>query len=133
MLFRSQQRCFCNQNKIEISTIELQASLWGRHTGRIITGFLAICSLLVKSITKKILVGYTLGKRISGELKGVRRYYVIRTWLDDRFLKNTPDYKDSYFGRLPEYAKGQGHNILMLAGISGNYLKILNEIGRAHV
>lgn len=72
-----------------------------------------------------------LGKKIENLLKKpAENPYVIRTWIYERSFSENNDYKDSFFGILPDYISKKGQ-VIIIGGLIGNYPAICEKIGRA--
>lgn len=79
-------------------------------------------------LLRKWLIPRSLIRRSHDGLSGSRPFYVIRTWLDGRFLKKAnPAVEDSYFGRLPQEAKDRGENVLIVAGVLNSFGKVVGK------
>jgi hypothetical protein len=118
---------YCDQNKIRIKSLQKQSSVIKGVLQRLHSA-LNIFTLFLKVTLRKTYIYLLLRGRIEKELALTSRYYVIRTWLDSRFLKRGRTYRDAFFGSLPGYIKEEGFTLLILAGILDNYAKIINSL-----
>lgn len=123
-----QLKDYCNKNKIEIVSLENNTLIWIKEIKQLFNCSLRLFLFILRVIIQKTFIIYKLGARVRRELKSGKKFYVIRTWIDDRFLEKNGSYRDAYFGKLPEYVIGQGHNLLILGGILKSYLKIVSRI-----
>lgn len=54
--------------------------------------------------------------------------YILRTWVYSSSFSNGNKFSDSFFGRLPDFLIKEGKKLIILAGIIGNYRKIIKKI-----
>jgi hypothetical protein len=77
----------------------------------------------------KIIVSkWYFSRRAREKIKPDCRYYVLRSWFYDRSITEN-GYNDSFFGTLPDFLS-RHKNVLILAGIIGNYRAIAQKIAR---
>ena len=120
-------KVYCYQNSIKITSLENPFIFRMRGSYEKVFFALKIIVFLIKTFARKIYVTHELKYKIREEIDNKKDYYVIRTWLDGRFLTTGADYQDAYFGKLPGYAIKNGYNVLLLAGILNNYREIINK------
>jgi len=121
-----QLKTYCIQNNVQITSLE-------RHVVTVIRkaqekAYAAIKNIffIIKTVIRRNYIPKGLRLRIKNDIANTRNYYVIRTWLDNRFLSEKD--RDAYFGKLPEYVMKNGHSVLILAGIINNYSKVVHNI-----
>lgn len=87
--------------------------------------------IFVLNIWKKIyLARKHFAKKFNKQIKATGSYYVLRTWMFERCFNSRNDYKDAYFGELPDFISKKGMKLLIIAGILNNYNGILKTIKR---
>jgi len=119
---------YCRRNNIPVKSVDSRFILMIKKAcGRLVV-FLRIIKLLLRTLYRKIYADCLWGGKFSGIPEGGGAYYVIRTWLDGRFLINDQPAAYAYFGNLPEYVADSGHSVLVLAGIVDNFRKIVNKV-----
>ena len=123
-----QLRAYCNKNNITIVPVRPAIILWLNKMFKELYLLLRAIFFLLKVAIRKLRIPRALRLRIKRAIDIGKDYYVIRTWLDDRFLKTNGLYSDAYFGRLPAYVVDRGYKLLMLAGIINNYTKVVKKI-----
>lgn len=77
---------------------------------------------------KKYISNRYLRKRLTGKSKRDKPYYVIKTFIYDSSFDSSNNYRDSFFGVLPEYIRKRGEEVLILANILGDYQKAVTNI-----
>jgi len=69
-----------------------------------------------------------LDKKFAREVPPAIKYYVIRSWFYESSINQNHEYRDSFFGRLPEHLVRRGKKLLVVAGILGDYRTIVTKI-----
>lgn len=96
----------------------------------VLIGYAKLAQVYLKTLKEYFYVrGYAHNFR--RRLKEIRNPYVIRTWLDTRFL-NAKNNEDAYFGRLGDYIASRGFTPVYVAGIISNYKAILRKLATSH-
>lgn len=126
-IYRQLKECR-DLNNTNIASLDNAILALIKNAGRKLYDLFKISLFLSKAVIQKAYSSYKLNTTIGERLDSNKKYYVIRTWLDSRFLKDAGYSKDPYFGRLPEYIKEQGYNLLVFAGILSDYSKATNLI-----
>lgn len=119
---------YCKKNQLDIVSLEKPIVILLQKLYKRFYAILKIRMYLLATLFKKMCITFILKARIRKEINNNDNYYVIRTWLDNRFLAGAGNYHDAYFGRLPEYAVEHGHKVLIIAGIVNSYLKVIRNI-----
>lgn len=122
-----QIRAYCAQNSLKVSTLE--RFIWFRELREKLSALPQIFLSLGKILIRKIYLSYTMGFTMK-KIDNAKKYYVIRTWIDNRFIKDSDIYRDSYFGKLPQYIAAEGYDVIILAGIIGDYREANRKINR---
>ena len=68
------------------------------------------------------------GKKFACEVQREGKYYVLRSWFYSSSINQDNEYRDSCFGMLPEYLVKKGKQLLVVAGIIGDYKSIVSKI-----
>lgn len=93
----------------------------------VIKGYLAkalrTLLFLLRLFLKKLHISLTFSR-----FSPKRGCYLIRTWLDKRFLDKKDIYYDAYFGRLPDFLSKSGKPVVIIAGTSDEYKKVFEQI-----
>lgn len=126
-----QLKIYCNHNNIKVVSLEKPILLRLNRILKILYTSLRVMLPLIKALTRKIFVHYTLKFTITKESTEERNYYVLRSWLNKRFFAKDVIYNNAYFGRLSEYIVKQGYNVLLLAGIVNDYIEIVRKIKKS--
>ncbi len=115
---------YCIKSNMEFETLD------NRVTGCMRTGygkmyaFMARIYFISNTIMRKMLIPRSMKKRLKQELPA-NQYYVIRSWVDNRFNEQGDGSFLPFFGNLAEYVTKQGYTLLLLAGIIGNYRNLV--------
>lgn len=123
-----QLKVYCKDNNITIVLTRTSIVLWSKRMFKNLYALFKVMFFLSKIVVRKILIPKPLKLGIENKVGNAQDCYVIRTWLDDRFLKTDSLYNDPYFGRLPAHVISQGYKLLILAGILNSYAKIVKKI-----
>lgn len=84
--------------------------------------------LFIARTWRKIYISrYYLGKALKTSISG-RTYYVIKTFVYNTSFDNNGNYRDSFFGALPEYLKNKKKSVMIFADILGDYKLILRNV-----
>jgi hypothetical protein len=86
--------------------------------------------LFAKIVSRTVYVRFMLSSLINKALNASQSFYVIRTWLDMRFLLGGNDENDAYFGALPAHIR-QRYPLMLFAGIISGHRKIFSKIRKA--
>src|SRR3989304_7065789 len=124
----NQLKIYCNQNNIKLLSLEKYIFLQLRTIYTNCYNLLRIAFSLMKVIMRKVYVSYKMTYGLEGNDYKTKKYYVIRTWLDNRFILSNKDYRDAYFGKLHEYASRNGFKVVFLVGIVRNFREIVQKI-----
>lgn len=90
--------------------------------------FMNIIVFIYQGWYRKKEINKTIKSRIKRVIQKNETYCVLRTWM---YLKSiSPDYRDSYFGKLPHYMKQSGKNLIVVAGLLDDYSALINKIGK---
>jgi len=81
-------------------------------------------------IYRKYLAHKYLDKKIKNKVKSQEKYYVLRSWFYDKSISPDMEYKDSYFGRLPQYLAHRHKNLIVIAGILGNSSDLIKKMAK---
>ena len=91
---------------------------------QIISRFFFICDSW-----QKIRIAHKhLGEKFASEVQRESKYYVLRSWFYSSSINQDNEYRDSFFGRLPEYLVKKGKKLLVVAGVIGDYKSIVSKI-----
>jgi hypothetical protein len=86
---------------------------------------------LLSSIYRTIIAKYAcqMQKRIDPH----KSYVVIHTWIDNRSFDEKWAYREIYFGKLPEYLKSNGKNVIIVPHVLSTvqYRKTINKIAKS--
>lgn len=118
---------YCRQKGIPFSSLDNGLATETVNLSRKLYLFVARIYVLVAIVLRKVLLSSALGYRIR-KIISANSYYVIRTWVDDRFSENSNSRFLPFFGNLPEHAIRKGYKLLILAGIMGNYRELIWKI-----
>ena len=66
--------------------------------------------------------------KFAREVQRESKYYVLRSWFYSGSINQDNEYRDSFFGRLPEYLVKEGEQLLVVAGVIGDYQSIVSKI-----
>lgn len=69
-----------------------------------------------------------LGEKFASEVQPESKYYVLRSWFYSSSINQDNEYRDSFFGTLPEYLVKKGKRLLIVAGVIGDYKSIVRKI-----
>lgn len=69
-----------------------------------------------------------LGEKFAREVRRESKYYVLRSWFYSSSIDENNEYRDSFFGKLPEYLVKNGKRLLIVAGVIGDYKSIVRKI-----
>lgn len=77
-----------------------------------------------------------IARRFYREQRGIRPrqpLVLINTWVDERSFDNKGSYHENYFGKLPDYLKKSGKNVIIVPHIltTGPYRKILDDMSKS--
>ena len=85
-------------------------------------------------------VAYTLSKALLSQvlikmfchvpIDSKSRYIVVATLMDEGCFRGDGEYKDIYFGELPDYMSKNGVPVLVYGGVRNNLWKLLNVLRR---
>lgn len=67
-------------------------------------------------------------KRFTIEVRTKNKCYVLRSWFYSNSITAKNEYNDSFFGKLPGHLVQKGKNLIVIAGIIGNYKSIAKAI-----
>ena len=124
-----QVACYCRRNNIQFESLDNRLMQWIKNRGsNLLYTFMACIYLIMNMAVRKMLLPGSLRTRIQREIGGINSYYVIRTWLDDRFGVGADSSFLPFFGKLPQYVMQKGYNFILLAGIIGNYRDMVRRI-----
>ena len=79
----------------------------------------------------KALAHALLDKKAKDRLRSLKDAYLIRSWISSGPNEPWHEEKDAYFGRLPAHLRDQGKNVVLMAGISGNFIRALGRLRNA--
>ncbi|MFA5156162.1 MAG: hypothetical protein WC532_02065 [Candidatus Omnitrophota bacterium] len=99
----------------------------GRQREKLID-FIRLARLLMVMLKRKITLLFTLRSEIKKYLAANKDLYVIRTWLDRRFLSAENYRNDAYFGSLPYSAIERGRKVVILGGIINSFGEIIKKL-----
>lgn len=68
------------------------------------------------------------GKKFAREVRRESKYYVLRSWFYSSSIDENNEYRDSFFGKLPEYLVKNSKKLLIVAGVIGDYKSIVRKI-----
>lgn len=66
--------------------------------------------------------------KISNKLSEKKKYYILRSWFYNKSISEDRDYKDAYFGKLPQYLNEKIDDFVVVAGILQNYSEMIKRI-----
>jgi hypothetical protein len=69
-----------------------------------------------------------LSKKLVSVFADQKPAYVIKTFVYDHSFAKDGTYKDSFFGKLPEFLKDKGERVIFFANILGDYKSCLQKI-----
>jgi hypothetical protein len=84
--------------------------------------------IILNSWHKIYVANRYLKRRLASELQRQNRYYVLRSWFYSSSINENNEYRDSFFGKLPDYLVKKGKNLMVIAGIIGDYKAIVRKI-----
>jgi len=96
-----------------------------RFCFRVLSLFYSAAAIILKSFYVRMMLG-TNFKNIRNPL------YVVKTFIYNSSFDKNGNYKDTFFGVLPEYLKNKGEKILIYANILGDYLLCIQKIKKCH-
>jgi hypothetical protein len=105
-------------------------SLACRTCGSLKEGLLAsikMALVCLNILKERIGIFFQYRNAFKKKISGLSNPYVMRTWLDGRYLTRTNE-KDAYFGDLGEFLKNCGYAPVYIAGILNNHKAILKKI-----
>ncbi|MFC1621039.1 hypothetical protein ACFL2G_01925 [Candidatus Omnitrophota bacterium] len=120
---------FCKEGNVECALLDEE-----KREGAIVhfrRCLLSSIYFLCDGWLRKIWISFYLSRRIKGSIVKNKSYYVIRSWINSRSFSDSNEYKDLYFGRLPQYLKDKDKNPVILAGILTDYRAILKKLKHA--
>jgi hypothetical protein len=59
-------------------------------------------------------------------------FYVVKTFIYDHSFSETGDYRDAFFGSLPDFLKEKNKSVLIYAVVAGNFKRCLEKIKNSH-
>ncbi len=69
-----------------------------------------------------------LKKRFAHAVQRNGAYYILRSWFYLRTINDANEYRDSFFGILPDYLVKMGQRLMVVAGIIGDYEPAVRKI-----
>ena len=123
-----QLKAYCKKEGIVIKSLESKLGPVFRKAIFYSCFFINISVFFAKILFKKLYISFLLSNRIRESIDTRGAYYVIRTWLDRRFLEKNDNLQDALFGSLPGDVIRRGHNLIILARISDDYFNIIRKI-----
>jgi hypothetical protein len=120
---------FCIHNSLELRSLDSSITDYYRSIKAKITYFQELIVFILKNWVKIIMVR-TLFKNRLLENCNKESFYVLRTWVYESSIRSDSKYSDSFFGRLPEFLTARGQNVIILAGIVGNYKNIIKRLSK---
>ncbi len=69
-----------------------------------------------------------LKKKFLDKVNRNESYYVLRTWFYERSIGGDGKYRDTTFTVLPDYLVSKGKQLLIVAGIIGDYKRIVQQV-----
>ena len=81
-------------------------------------------------LQKKNAIRKYLKKKISEKILHNKSYYILRSWFYNKSISKEGNYKDSYFGELPQHLKQKKDNFFVVAGILQNYSENVKKMSK---
>jgi len=100
--------------------------VWGRIKDFLGRGMYLV--FIVQMWRKIYIARKYLKRRFLEKIDRNQGYYVLRPWFYDRSITEDGNYRDITFTSLPEYLIGKGKPFLVLAGVNGDYRRIVQKI-----
>lgn len=116
-------RSYCGQNSIEFTSGSCFCLNLRQRVREKIEHFARI-SYFIFNNWKRI---FLAGKYFRNNAKG-KEYYVVRTWVYQSSIDKNNKFSDPFFGRLPDYLTAQKKEVMVLAGIIGDYRSISGKL-----
>ncbi len=112
--------------------IKLQALAKPFHTAlnriRDLLGYGMYLVFIIQMWRKIYISNRYLKKRFLDEVNRNESYYALRSWFYERSISDDGKYRDTTFGVLPDYLAKNGKRLLVVAGIIGDYKRIVQKI-----
>ncbi|MCC6759545.1 MAG: hypothetical protein IT395_07975 [Candidatus Omnitrophica bacterium] len=90
--------------------------------------FGAGCYHLCRLVSRSFFAMSILSTKLETVFADPKPAYVIKTFVYDHSFANDGTYKDSFFGKLPEFLKEKGERVIFFANILGDYKSCLKMI-----
>jgi hypothetical protein len=119
---------YCRNESCQVRLLYNKKKIFFKKMKVFFNIFMNIIVFIYQGWYRKKRINKTIKSRIKKEIKKNKTYYVLRTWM---YIKSiSPDYRDSYFGKLPHYIKKSGKNLIVVAGLLDDYSALINKIGK---
>jgi hypothetical protein len=77
---------------------------------------------------RKLLLQTYMSRDTIKRIKRGKTYYVIKSWIEARSFTADNKYSDVFFGKLPDYMREKGREVLVLGGILTNYKSVVRKL-----
>lgn len=121
-------KLFCNKNSFDYKILNNKQCILFDYFKRAGENIIRGLYFVLNGWWKKFLVSKYLKKKIENDIRGVSSFYVLRTWLDSRSFPSLGEYKDAYFGVLPQYLTKKGIKLIILAEVLKNFNDVIHRI-----
>lgn len=119
---------YCLANSIDLKVLSSPS----HNTLEIVKGIpkriLNVMLFILSSWRKTYISNKYLKKKFTKEVDRESKYYVLRSWFYSNSINENNEYRDSFFGVLPEYLLKKGKKLFVVAGILGDYESIVRKI-----
>lgn len=119
----------CNQNLIAFKNIDYPHHSYYKLVKDGFEHFMRIIYYLLNSSSRIFYARKYFRKNFDKNHK-VKDYYVLRTWVYPTSITESGGFSDSFFGRLPEFLSSKKGNLLVMAGIIGDYKTIASRLSK---
>lgn len=93
-----------------------------------LTGILAIFYRMLKTAYHLYYAKIKLSRKLRERIGHDCAYYVIKTFIYNHSFSEAGNYRDAFFGSLPDFLKEKNKSVLVYAVIAGNYMHCIESI-----
>lgn len=121
-------RKYCRANSTEFKLLYKPLSSTSETLKHIIGQQISTLFFLRDSWQKIHTSNKYLKKKIANKVQREGKYYVLRSWFYSSSINEDNEYRDSFFGMLPDYLIKKDRKLIVVAGIIGDYKSIVRKI-----
>jgi len=125
-----QLRQSLSETAINIRSLDDETAHLLQQFKQLCLAYARLFGLFARIFSRMLYVRFMLSSLINKTLNARQAFYVIRTWLDTRFLQLDHDENDAYFGVLPAYIR-RHYPVVLFAGIISSHKKIFIKIRKS--